>query len=322
MPMSSTRDGEAWLIAGSAAALARFEPALEAHRMQREVRLVELPAAGQGEWWRGRLDEVAAAVLVADPHVAPRDAVPATHLPDTHERRVPVGVVPDSVAAASAIAAVQRRVRTRLGPGPVVLLGSREQRARQLAERIEAVLLEGDGPAVRRLTAERLPRYALLGALGLGPGLAVYVGQGHSRGWGGYGGVEAWQFDVAGAQVLGAVLSLTCYAAARPASAPSFSEELVLRGRAASALGAIGAVQHNDNASLALAVARRLTEGATTLADALPVSHRALGQYRIVGDPLAPLIGARGARRGIAAVFAPKLGDELPPVDWRRAPAS
>src|SRR5207249_1768893 len=95
MPMSSTRDGEAWLIAGGAAALVRFEPALEAHRTQREVRLVELPAPGQGEWWRGRLDGVTAAVLVADPHVAPRDAVPATHLPDTHGRRVPVGVVPD-----------------------------------------------------------------------------------------------------------------------------------------------------------------------------------------------------------------------------------
>src|SRR5207247_11036741 len=118
---------------------------------------------------RGRLDEVAAAVLVADPHVAPRDAVPATHLPDTHERRVPVGVVPDSVAAASAIAAVQRRVRTRLGPGPVVLLGSREQRARQLAERIEAVMLGGDGPGGRRLPAERLACYAHRGSAGTCP---------------------------------------------------------------------------------------------------------------------------------------------------------
>jgi hypothetical protein len=73
---------------------------------------------------------------------------------------------------------------------------------------------------------------------------------------------------------------------------------------------------HIDNRSLALAVVRRLADGATTLADALPVGHPALARYRLIGDPLAPLIGARGARRGIASVFAPATDGQLPPVEW------
>jgi hypothetical protein len=226
--------------------------------------------------------------------------------------------VPASPAWSDAAAAAQRRQGMRLGRGPIVLLGSREERARTLVDEFCSLLHAAPRVPVVRLTAERLPRYELPRALAWGPGLALYVGQGHQRGWVGYGGVEAWQLDVRDARPIGAVLSLTCRAAARPGSALSFSEDLCVRGRCAAAVGSVNLTAHDDNRSLALAIVRRVAAGAATVAEALPVGHGALPSYRIIGDPLAPLIGAHGARRGLASVFAPAPGDDLPAVDWDR----
>jgi hypothetical protein len=270
------------------------------------------------QWWRGELGGVGAVLLLAAAGVAPADAAPGTHLVTELGRHVAIGVLP-AEAAAGTIAAVQGRREKRLGVGPVVLLGSREERARLLLDEVEAMLHGRSSLTVARLSAERLPRYELPGALAEGPGLAIYVGRGHRLGWAGYGGVEVWQLDVPRAKPLGAVLSLTCQASARSGPSPSFSEELVVRGRAAAALGSTELTPHTCNRSLAIAIAGRLAAGAATLADLLPAGHPALEGYRISGDPLAPLIGAHGSRRAIAAVFAPAPGERLSPVDWSAA---
>jgi hypothetical protein len=305
------------VVATPAAALPVLTEALDAHRAHRPVKVVEPPEIPpSAEWWAENLEEAAAAWLVVPADLAPEVAAPGTHLTAKNGRHVPVGLVRAESMTLTTIASLQHRLRIRLGAGPVVLLASREERARELVAELQVQLRRGRRLPFARFTAERLPRYALPDALAWGPGVAIYVGQGHTRGWAGYGGVEAWLLDVSGARPLGAILSVTCHAATRISSAPSFSEELVGRGRCAAALGSIDLTPHVENRSLALAVVRRLADGATTLADALPVGHLALARYRLIGDPLAPLIGARGARRGIASVFAPGADDQLPPVDW------
>lgn len=309
-------EARAWLIAGTPGALTRAAPLVEAHRAARPVRIVELDAGPTDEWWVGQLRGVRAVVVLTDPALPSVEAVPGTHLPDGEEL-VPVGVVEDDPAgvAASALALVHSRAAQRLGAGPVVVLGSREERARALAGRLVETLSDGRLP-VRRLTAERLGRLDLTAALGLGPGAALYVGQGHALGWGGYGGVQAWQLDVDGPKPLGALLSLTCHAASRSGGSRSFIEEVVWRGLAAAALGAAGSTPHLANAALAVTVAERLAGGARTVADALPRGAPELHCYRIAGDPLAPFVGARGSRAGVSRIFAPAPGDELPPVSW------
>ena len=229
---------------------------------------------------------------------------------------VPVGVLPDDAAAVRALSMVQSRSTRRLGPGPAVVLGSREERATELATWLVAELVASKRLSARQFTAQRLSRTDLLDALALGPGLAMYVGQGHALGWGGYGGIQAWQLDTAGAQPVGAILSLTCFAATRAGNSPSFSEDVVRRGLAGAAFGAAGLVTHAAAAALAAAIATRIRSGANTLADALPADTSQLEGYRIAGDPLAPFIGARGSRRGVSEVFAPAVGDPLPPVEW------
>jgi len=307
---------DALLVAGAPGALARAATLIAAHRELRTVEVLELedgpPASG---WWAGRLDSVGAAILLTAPDVPLADAVPGTHL-DDGGAHVPVGVVPDAPAALRALADLQRRGRQRLGAGPVVVLASREDRALQLAGRLVAELSRARRLPTRRLTAERLARFDLLRALALGPGVALYVGQGHALGWGGYGGIEAWQLDVGGGRPMGALLSLTCHAASRAGASPSFSEEVVRRGLAGAAVGAAGFTPHTANAQLAIAVAQRVAAGARTVAAALPSHAHELRDYRIAGDPLAPLVGARGARREIADVFAPAPGDPLPSVSW------
>lgn len=279
--------------------LSRFAAAIDAHRARGPLRVLELPGGPPPpQWWRGELGDVGAVLLLAAAGVAPADAVPGTHLVTQLGRHVAIGVLP-AEAGAGTIAAVQGRCDKHAEAGPVALLGSREERARQLLDKVEVALRGRPSLAVARLSAERLRRYELPGVLAQGPGLALYVGRGRRLGWAGYGGVEAWQLDLPGAKPLGAVLSLTCQASARSGPSPSFSEELVVRGRAAAALGAIEQTLHSHNRSLAIAIADRLAGGAATLADLLPAGHPALAGYRICGDPLAPLVGAGDHETGI-----------------------
>lgn len=97
----------------------------------------------------------------------------------------------------------------------------------------------------------------------------------------------------------------------------SFSEEIVLSGLCATALGAAGLTLHRRNAKLALALAQALRCTSTTLADVLlapgvPLSP--LSRYRIIGDPLAPLVGDPHSLEKARRVFAPAPDEVLPVV--------
>ncbi|MDM7830622.1 C25 family cysteine peptidase [Cellulomonas edaphi] len=232
------------------------------------------------------------AVLVAGSHHrAPRTVLPGPVVLDDG-RPVPVAWLPlvsDEATArfARAAASVHARASRRR---TVAVLGQRLSRYDDLAGRIARVA-SAHGP-VRRWTSYDVVRDDLVAGLRRGPALAVYVGHGRSIGWVGYAGLRAHHFPAAPGAPVGAVLSLACRTASRQRTGLSFTEALVVRGVAASAVGATGPTLHTANARWALRVAdgaaRAATVGELVAAAAAADPHADF--YRIVGDPTAPLL--------------------------------
>jgi hypothetical protein len=191
-------------------------------------------------------------------------------------------------------------------------LAQRHVRYRDLSARIIRELQSG--ATVYAWTADELMRDDLVDGLGLGLGAAIYVGHGRPIGWVGYRGVRSHHLDTLG-KPIGVMLSLTCLTASRRRTGLSFAEALPLRGAAAASFGAVGPTDHLDNSRWALRLTRviaerpRLTIGELVVA-AYPDSPASRG-YRILGDPLAPLIDASGLEHRLR-VFTERTA---PPVE-------
>ncbi len=310
-----------WLVAGSPAALTSLAPLIEAHRRMRPVRLLDLPAGGlpSPEWWRAHLDGVAAVMIAGDGRHAPRLALGGVFLADASRRRVPAGWLPGDHAEraryARAAASVVRRAADGLPRGPLVLLAQWEDRALQFTNELEMEIAENNRLPLFRWSAERVMRHDLLAGLCCGLGGAIYCGHGNATGWLGYGGVSAQDLAAAAGEPIGAIISLSCSIATRARRKASFAEELVTGGLCAAVLGAAGRTLHLKNRVLGRAFCAAIAGGAPTLGEALTaVPPDTLAHYRIIGDPLAPLVGARDALARSRAVFAPAPNDPLPPL--------
>ncbi len=315
---SSTAD--AWLLVAPDWAEDALAPLIAAHRRRRAV-IVRRPAKDA----LADLANVAGAMMVCDARATPRSALASAFAVDG-DRQVPVGVLPasrrdglaDFVAAAVA-------VHARRGPcAPVALLGQWDDAALRTAQR-SAELISDDGGlppgSVCVWTADRIVRRDLLGALRLGPALALYFGHGRAYGWTGYHGLHTRHLVHARGAPVGAMISLTCSTAARPPGRRAFSERIVLDGIAPVAFGAVRPTRTTDNwrwglsISRILAAKRQLTLGAL-LSAALPSDPAAwpgFDAYRIIGDPLTPLRGASGAVAACAGIWAPGPGDSPTP---------
>jgi hypothetical protein len=230
---------------------------------------------------------------------------------------VPLGWLP-AARDLSAYVRATLEVAGRTDRSPVAVLGQRSPRYQQLSERLVHHL--GDRPSVR-WGAERITREDLLAALGLGLGTAVYLGHGRPSGWAAYRGLRAAHLAGLSAP-LGVLLSLTCWTASRRGVGTSFSEQVVLEGAAAAAVGATRPVLHLDNTRIVVALAAALrgpTPDAGTLlrsmllADGEPTAESAA--YRLVGDPLASLAGADDVLARAAAVFAPAPDHPSTPLE-------
>ncbi len=297
------------VIAAGPAALRRLRPLIRAHERVRDVRVVEpSPAERLGD----RLDGAEGVLLVAERRRSPGTLVPGPFLADPSGRPVPVGVVPDLDPGLDAFAKSAARVARREGPaGPLAVLGQRETRYLRLAAWME-LYLALDGPVrlpVLRWTAERITRDDLAHALRHGLGAAVYFGHGRPGGWQGYHGLRARHLVEVSGEPLGAILSVTCLTASRWRVGLSFAESVVIGGVAAAALGAVSDVRHKDNLRFMIGLAEALRGGERRLGPAIlaaaPPTAALRAPYRIVGDPLALLVGtAEGARRAVR-VFAP-----------------
>jgi Peptidase family C25 len=284
------------------------------------VRLVavcgDLPSP---EAWSEQLVGADALVLVGDRRRSPRTMLPAPFLADAEGRDVPTGWLPDVRTALPGFAAAAARVlrRSREQPGPIALLAQWHPRYLRLAERMDANLRRGDAPPLELFnwTAERVTRDDLVRGLRGGLGLGVYFGHGRPSGWAAYHGFRAHHLTERRGEPLGSLLSVTCLTANRRRVGLSFSEAVTLGGAAASAVGAVAHVKHLDNMRWMLGLAEALRAGelriGPALTRALAFRPRLRGVYRILGDPLAPLVGTEAGERLAARIWAP-----APEASW------
>jgi hypothetical protein len=302
-----------WVVAGPADARARLAPLVSAHRKFRPVREVDLSAFRDSH-----LDDAAGALIIGDPGKSPRSALPGVFLRARNGRRVAAGWLPNIAERLESFAGAAAEVQLRRTPGancgPYIVLGESEQRALDVAGRLTNSLI--DTAPIFQWTAERIRRPDMIAALQGGAGAAFYLGRGTSAGWVAYGGFDAGDASLACGRPIGAVLSLTCSTVCRSRTALSFCEEMVLAGICAAAFGAAGLTLHHRNVRLVLAIARSL-RFASTLADVLLERGIPLGwlnRYRILGDPLAPLIGDPDSVEKARRVFAPAADEVLPVI--------
>ena len=304
-----------WLLAGPRPALASLAPLVRAHERERPVDLVYIAdgAVPPAERLAERLVGADGLLLVGDRRRSPRTVFPAPFLTDAEGRDVPVGWLPDGGLAlpvfARAAAAVLARDRARVGP--IALLAQWNRRYLALARRMEANLLADAeaGPRLFHWTAERVTRGDLVRGLRAGLGAGVYFGHGRPSGWAGYHGLRAHHLTEAAGEPLGALLSVTCLTANRRRVGLSFSESVTLGGAAASALGAVAHVKHLDNMRWMLGLAEALHDSEVqiglALKRALAFRPRLRGAYRILGDPLAPIVGTAAGERRASRIWAP-----------------
>jgi hypothetical protein len=328
---------ETWLVVGPEPALAALKPLCDAHRQLRPVRVLardparpaSLRAAGAIEAFTPpagypELRDVAAVLVIGDGRRSPRHGLPGLFLRDDTGRRVPAGWLPHAPARlatfARAAARVVKRSKAGLPRGPLVLLGQWDDRTLVLAHLAEKAFQNVPCPVPAiRWTAERLVQTDMLRALRCGPGLAIYFGHGRPRGWAGYHGVRAHHLSEAIGEPIGAIFSLTCHTANRWKVSVSFAEEMVLSGLCAASLGATSKTEHLDNGCLTNNLFSTLNSHPLTSVGELLLAARlgdgqAFGTYRLLGDPLAPLLGAAGSLEKAKAVFAPAPDDCLPPL--------
>jgi hypothetical protein len=266
-------------------------------------------------WYRGALPCETDIALAAEGHdaallIGPRARSPRTVLSGPvlrtgNNRTIPIGWLPvtDETALrrfAATAAQVHRRAQSQTS---VALLAQRHPRYLRLADRMGAIL--NDRP-VFRWTADALVPEAMIGGLASGLGAAIYFGHGRPIGWVGYYGLRAHHFDDFGGEPLGALLSICCDTASRRRTGLSFAEALPLRGVCASVFAAVGATLHVDNTRWAVRLSDAMLDGANTLGTlvraSLPLNSAQWENYRIIGDPLAPLRGPIDGCRRAAAV--------------------
>lgn len=231
---------------------------------------------------------------------SPRTVLPGPGVTTSDGRLVPAGWLPDvgteSLTRFAHAAATIHARRATSQRCTTAVLGSRVARYEDLARRIERLIGHDDPDASHRWTAgDQLMEDALAG-LDAGPAAVVYVGHGRPVGWAGYRGVRAEHLhDVRRPSAF--VMSFTCLTASRRRVGLSFAEQIVLQGSTSACLGAVTPTDHQWNGRWAYRMCRSLAD-ARTVGD-LVVAARPESQtspYRLIGDPLAPLLDAPGAR--------------------------
>lgn len=309
--MSAARG--AWVLVAPATVLPRLEVLRARHALARPVVVHARSTIPRVHEWADLLPAGAAGVLVVgDRRHSPRTAVPGLFVASSDGAAVPIGWLPLGSPGVDSFVAAATSVLGRTHEGPVAVLGQRSARYQRLGERLVHHL--GSRPSVR-WGAERLTREDVCAALRVGLGPAVYLGHGRPTGWAGYRGLRAEHLrpvEERDAHPLGCLVSVTCWTASRWRTGASFSEQVVLQGSAASALGAIRPVEHLASTRVVVALASTIRAGAGDVASLLRGAFLAEGRpvpeardVRLVGDPLAGLGAEPGAARRAAGVFAP-----------------
>ncbi|MFH1216468.1 MAG: C25 family cysteine peptidase [Pseudomonadota bacterium] len=316
MPMSSMHD--TWLLIAPEAALPALRPLIETHEKRRPVRLLS-----SKDNLQDFLEDAAGLLMVGERCHTPRTALPGPFLVSADGRRVPAGWLPftgqeDLKRFAVAAAEVQNRSGS---GGPIALLGQWNDHVTRMVRKSLQIMSGDNGTPpvpVYWWTADRIIRRDLLTALRIGLGMAMYCGHGRPYGWAGYHGLHSRHLVHAAGRPTGAVLSLTCHTANRYRVGLSFAEIIPLSGVAAAAFSAVRPTKTVENwywgTSLCEVLAERpgCTLGELVLRACPPDVQ--WDSYRIIGDPLAPLLGAPDAADACSKVWAPAPDDSpVPP---------
>jgi hypothetical protein len=304
-------------IVGGSRDVDALEPLRRAYARRGFGEVVVTPASPPAPGEVGELAADVDAVLLTYPRSrAPRTVVPWPAATVGDGRRVPVGIVPSAgdAVARFAMAAASVHLRAVGDPRPgtsVALLAQRSARYLDLAARIRRLLGEHERTAddVFWWPADEIVRDDLVRGLAAGLAVTVYVGHGRPRGWVGYAGVRAHHLSESDpgvpAEVGAIVVSLACQTASRYRTGLSFAEAVVAQGSAAGAIGAVSTTRHVANARWSLRLAAALGAGAATAGELLVAAEpdALLGRcYRLIGDPLAPLLDAPGGRAAARAL--------------------
>jgi hypothetical protein len=331
--MTTSSSPDEWVLAAPRSALPALQPLVDAHAARRPVRLLlrGTPEVPPLEEIAGELESASGALIVGDRRRSPRSVLPGPFLSTPTGRKVPAGWLPLSDSSSvKRFAAAAAEVQCRTGAaGPFAFLGQWDsQVVRMMGRSLNILRGSDDQPQIPVFwwTADRIVRRDLLCALQIGLGAAIYFGHGRPYGWAGYHGLHTRHLEYAQGRPAGAVLSLTCHTASRRRVGTSFAESIVLGGIAAAAFGAVSATQTVDNWWWGASVCEAMTAQASTLGDLLlracPPRPAAVTHYRILGDPLARLLGAPGACEKAAQIWAPAAHDSPVPPGYEERLAS
>jgi hypothetical protein len=238
--------------------------------------------------------------------VAPRTRALARLLPGPVVQGVPVGIV--QADGAAELGPWLAAVAPAPDPEPAwAVLAMAKDAYLGLARRFRDRLRAGADDRVRvpDWMADRYTAAEAAAALAGGPRLAVYLGHGRPNGWSGYQGFR-WTHVAAAPPVraCGTVIGFSCRNLKHVRGALPFGTRWVTEGRAAAFLGAVSDVGTEAGFTLADELARELAEGGhesigqvlaaldrrLAVDPSLAPAHRELRRFRLIGNPLQPLL--------------------------------
>jgi len=288
------------LVAAPQDALAAIEPLLKVYRQRFNLTVYDignsLPDQQQLVLLSVKQD---ALLLISNRQYAPRTVLTGPFIEREDRENIPAAWLPYTTnealqCFASNAAVVHKRQYPKNNTSAV--LGQWNRKYLNLADRIEALLNDANliNQHTFRWTSDYLIREDMVEGLNTGLAMAIYVGHGRPVGWVGYRGTRSHHFDNKASKPMGALFSLCCETASRKRNGLSFSEAMPLLGQAAACFGAVDKSLHIDNVRWATGICQGLKMGHTNIGEllkaAMPSAPSSLSRYRILGDPLAPLV--------------------------------
>ncbi len=289
-------------IVTPASAIRPLEPLLQAYRRKNYSVCFEIAKDfSMLPQFLQRITEKTDATLVIGPRKrSPRTAIRGPVLRCGGGKLIPVGYVPDMGGKAlNVFAQTAAHIHQRVPAlQPIAILSQWNPQYLRLATRIEDLLRIQKNP-VFRWTSDLILREDMVPGLRSGLAAAVYVGHGRPVGWVGYRGTRIHHLAGSVGEPLGALISLCCRTASRKRVGLSFSEAVPMQGIAGSAFGSVTDTLHINNTRWAVRICAALKRGATHIGElivnALPFDSEVVNEYRLLGDPVAPLFGASQA---------------------------
>jgi hypothetical protein len=239
------------------------------------------------------LNNVDALIIIGDWRFSPNTVLDGPFVTSENGHKIPASWLPVKNSEglrkfAEVIKIVHGRIQEKAN---LAILSQWNPRYVHLSNRMETIL--ENQIQTFKWTSDLIGRKEVVEALGLGLGLSIYVGHGRPVGWVGYYGMRANHFEEFSGNPIGSILSLCCRTASRRRTSLSFSESLILMGVTSASFGAVKDTKHTDNTRWVVRICETLTHGVNNLGDLLlksaPNNEEAIKNYRIIGDPLAPL---------------------------------